>query len=158
MDNYDPEYDGDRDRDPDDPKREDKAIAPAPAGGALTAATKLGKMLSQVNVASVIGYSLGRPTLLFHSRDGGDYTYGRTKTVIELGSRWAINSLTFEWGWVRFDNDNKPTEVLVPIDQPMPARAELPDPGLDWQPQMAVGMKGLDGLDAGVEATFKSNT
>jgi hypothetical protein len=150
--------DTDRNRDAGEPKREATAVAPASTGSALTSLSKLDAMLSHVNIASIIGRSTGRPIMQFHSRDGHNYTYGQTKTVIEPGSRWAPNPLSFRWGWVCWDDNKKATEKMVSISQPMPAKTELPDTGFEWQPQMDVGMKCLDGQDADVEVVFKTNT
>lgn len=152
------DLDTNRDRDPGEPAREAKAIAPTPTGGASTSLSKLDAMLSRVDVASVIGRSTGRPMLQYHSRDGGAWTYGQKKTVVEEGSTWAANPLTFQWGWICWDDNNKPTERLVSVSQPMPAMKDLPDTGFEWQEQMAVGMKCLSGTDAGVEVVFKTNT
>ena len=57
-----------------------------------------------------------------------------------------------------FSNDNKALERLVPVNQPKPEFAELPDKGFPWQEQMTVNMKCVSGADAGLEVVFKTAT
>ena len=99
--------------------------------------------------------------LQFKSREGAGapWTVGQKRNIPEDGSSWAVNPMTFMWGFICFGNDNKPLgERLVPVSQPMPDVTELPDHGFSWQPQWAADMKCLDGADAGVEVIFKANT
>ena len=46
----------------------------------------------------------------------------------------------------------------MPVSQPMPDPAELPDKGFEWLQQWAVNLKCLDGTDAGVEVVYKPTT
>ena len=98
--------------------------------------------------------------LIFKSRDGGGiWTFGQKRTIVEEGSRWAVNPRTFQRGYVCFGDDNKVLgEQLVPVSQPMPDVAELPDKGFPWQEQWAVNLKCIDGADAGNEVIFKADT
>jgi len=98
------------------------------------------------------------PMLQFKREGSGTWMFGQKKTVVEAGSRWAINPATFKWGHVCFGEANKATECLVSVSQPMPAITELPDTGFPWQPQMTVNMKCVDGTDAGIEVVFKTAT
>ena len=92
-------------------------------------------------------------------RDGsGTWMYGQRRTVVEDGSCWAVNPLMFKYGYICFDNANKPTERLVSVSLPMPLSTELPDNGFKWQEQWAVNLKCIDGADAGTEVVFKSST
>ena len=134
------------------------AVAPASAGGALASLTALGTVLNKVDTASVAGRS-GLPLLSFKARDNnGTWMFGQKKTIVEDGSKWAVNPTTFKWGFICFDNDNKPTERIVPVSQPKPNVAELPDTGFEWNEQWAVNMKCISGTDAGTEVTFKAAT
>ena len=136
---------------------EEKAVAPAPTGGALASLTALATMLNKVDTSSVAGRS-GLPLLQFKSRENnGTWSFGQRRTVVEDASRWAVNPTTFKWGYICFDNDNKPTERLVPVDQPMPDITQL-DTSFKWQQQWAVNLKCIDGADAGTEATYKTST
>jgi hypothetical protein len=99
--------------------------------------------------------------LQFKSREGGIWGFGQKRTIPEEGSRWAVNPMTFQWGYVCFGADKKAPpigEKLVSIGEPKPDFAKLPDTGFPWQEQWAVEMKCLDGADAGVEVVLKANT
>ena len=134
-----------------------KQVAPAPAGGALASLATLQAALSSVDTSSLVVGS-GRPLMLFKSREGGIWVFGRKRTTPETDSQWAFNPLSFRWGFVCFDDQNKPTERMVSISQPKPDVTTLPDLGFPWQEQRAVDMRCLSGADAGVEVTLKVNT
>jgi hypothetical protein len=139
-------------------EREDRAIAPAPAGGAIASLAALGAALNSVDTASVGGRS-GLPMLQFKREGDGTWAYGQRRTVPEDGSRWAVNPMTFKWGYISFSNDNKVLgERIVSVTQPKPEVTELPDKGAAWQEQWAVNLKCIDGTDAGTEAVFKPTT
>ena len=84
--------------------------------------------------------------------------FGLKKTVVEDGSTWAINPTSFKWGFVCFNNNNKPTERLVPVSQPKPDVTALPDTGFEWHEQWTVNLKCVDGTDAGIEVVYKAAT
>ena len=133
-------------------------VAPAPAGGALTSLAALQTALANVNTAAVIGRS-GLPMLLFKSReDSGTWGFGQRRTIPEEGSKWAVNPLTFKYGYICFNGNKVVDERLVPVSQPKPVVTELPDTGSPWQEEWAVNLKCISGADAGVEVIFKANT
>ena len=134
-----------------------KQVASAPAGGALASIASLAAALANVPIG--IGRT-GLPTMLFKSReDGGTWGFGQRRTIPEEGSRWAVNPLTIQWGCISFGDGNKVVgERLVPITQPKPLIADMPDTTFPWQEEWSVNMKCLDGADAGVEVIFKATT
>jgi len=134
-----------------------KPIAPAPAGGALASLAAIEAALGRVDRSSLVVGSV-RPLMLFKSREGGIWVFGRNRITPEPDSQWAFNPLSFRWGFVCFDEQNKPTERMVSISQPKPDVTTLPDTGFPWQEQRAVDVQCLNGADAGVEATLKVNT
>jgi hypothetical protein len=89
-------------------------------------------------------------------RDGsGTWTFGQRRTVVEDGSRWAVNPTTFKRGYICFDAANKVIgQKLLSVSQPAPDQTELPDKGFEWHPQWAVNLKCVSGTDAGVEVAF----
>ena len=157
-----PAHDNDRDRDHanDNGKHEKpggKQVASAPAGGALASIASLAAALANVPIG--IGRT-GLPMMLFKSQeDGGTWGFGQRRTIPEEGSRWAVNPLTIQWGCISFGDGNKVVgERLVPITQPKPLIADMPDTTFPWQEEWSVNMKCLDGADAGVEVIFKATT
>jgi len=141
-------------------ERPGSKIAPAPAGGALTSLAALQTALANVNTAAIIGRT-GLPMLLFKSRENsGTWGFGQRRTIPEEGSKWAVNPLTFKYGYICFgDNKKVLDERLVPVSQPKPVITELPDMGgFEWQEEWSVNMKCLSGADAGVEVVFKATT
>jgi hypothetical protein len=145
----------DRDHDNDNSAR---AVAPAPAGGALTSLAALSAALNSVDTASVAGRS-GLPMLQFKREGSGTWVYGQRKTVVEDGSRWGINVLTFKWGYICFGDGNKVLgDRLVSVSLPKPEVTELPDKGFPWLEQWAVNLKCIDGADAGTEVVYKPTT
>jgi len=151
--------DHDHDRDSDHANDNGKRkIASAPAGGALTSLAALQTALANVNTAAIIGRT-GLPMLLFKREGSGTWGFGQKRTIPEEGSKWAVNPLTFKYGYICFGDNNKVLdERLVSVCQPKPAITELPDTGTRWTEEWSVNLKCLDGADAGVEVVFKATT
>jgi hypothetical protein len=152
-DNHDPDHDHDH-HDNDN----GGAVAPASSAGALASLAALGTMLNNVDTASTAGRS-GMPMLQFKRDGNGTWMFGQKRTIVEDGSSWAVNPLTFKRGYICFANDNKVIgEHLLPVSQPMPDVTELPDKGFEWVQQWAVNLKAIDGTDAGTEVVYKPTT
>jgi hypothetical protein len=153
------DHDDRRDHDNDNDNGANRAPVAAAATGstALTSLTALAAVLNGVDVASVIGRS-GMPMLQFKRDNNGTWSFGQRRTVIEEGSRWAVNPTTFKRGYVCFEGNKVLGERLVSVSQTMPNLAELPDKGSPWQEEWAVNLKCLDGADAGTEVVFKVTT
>ena len=160
MSNHDHDHDRDSDHanDNGEHERPGSKIAPAPAGGALTSLAALQTALAKVNTAAIIGRT-GLPMLLFKREGSGTWGYGQKRTIPEEGSKWAVNPMTFKYGYICFNDANKVVgEHLVPVSQPKPLITDMQDVGFPWQEQWAVNLKCLDSADAGVEVTFKATT
>jgi hypothetical protein len=154
RDNDRPDHDNDNGRDRD---QRDRAVAAAPTGRALASLTALVKTLNAVDTTSVIGG--GMPMLSFKRESDGTWMYGQRRTIVEDGSRWGVNPLSFRYGYICFGDGNRVLgEHLVSVSQPMPAVEELPDKGFPWVPQWSVNLKCLSGTDAGVEVVYKPTT
>jgi hypothetical protein len=137
---------------------EGQALAPKPAAGALAALNELKAMIRNVDTSTMAGRS-NQPLLNFRSREGGIWAYGQRQTVVEEDAQWAINPMTFERGYISFNDLKKVVgERLLSVRLPMPLRTELPDTGFPWTEQWAVNMKCTNGADAGVEVIYKPTT
>jgi hypothetical protein len=153
-----PDHDVDHDSHDNDNDPNKAPVTVTPAGGALASLTALGAILNAVDTASVIGHS-GMPMLQFKRDGGGVWSFGQKRTVVENGSRWAVNPTTFKRGYICFGDGNKVLgERLVSVSQEMPDSAQLVDKGFPWVEQWAVNLKCLDGTDAGIEVIYKPTT
>jgi hypothetical protein len=137
----------------------DRNNNPGPANGAITSLAALSVALNKVDITAVAGRS-GLPLMQFKSRENnGTWSFGQRRTIPENGSRWALNPLTYVWGYICFGDGGKVLgERLVSVSLPKPEVADLPDRGFPWQEQWGVNMKCLDGADAGTEVAFRTST
>jgi hypothetical protein len=143
---------------PDNEPDNGRAVVPTPAGDALVSLQALATALNSVDTSSVSGRS-GMPMLQFKRDGNGTWWYGRKKTVVEDDSRWAVNPMTFRWGYICFSDGNKVLgERLVSVSQPKPEVMDLPDKGFPWTEQWAVNLKCISGADAGTEVVYKPTT
>jgi hypothetical protein len=157
MAKIDHDNDDDHDNGPANDNDPTKAVA-VPSAGALTSLAALGAALNAVDTASVIGRS-GLPMLQFKREGDGAWSVGQKKMVVENGSRWAVNPLTFKWGYICFSDSKKILgERLVPVTQDKPEETKLPDRGFPWSEEWAVNLKCIDGADAGIEVIYKPTT
>ena len=116
-------HDSENNHDPDNP------IAPAASAGAMVSLEALGAVLNTVDTATIAGRS-GLPMLQFKREGDGTWLHGQRRTVVEDGTRWAVNPLTFRRGYICFGGDKKVIgERLLPVSQPMPDPSDLPDKG-----------------------------
>jgi hypothetical protein len=97
--------------------------------------------------------------MFFKARtNGGVWLYGRAQTIVEDGSLWAIDPRTLQHGYVALSGNQLLGEKMEPIDQPMPDVTKLYQVGVPYQVQMSVDMRCIDGVDAGVEVTYKTTS
>jgi hypothetical protein len=143
------------------PEEQQGANTPVPVsgGGAVSSLTTLQAMFNSVDTSSVISRS-GLPLMSYKSRENA-YSFGQQKIIPEADSRWAVNVATFQWGYVCFDGTaNKPPigEKLVSVCQPKPDPTKLPAMGHSWQEEWGVNLRCINGVDEGVEVTFRGST
>jgi hypothetical protein len=100
----------------------------------------------------------GKPMLRL-LRDGG-WVYGQTNDEVEEGSRWAINPMTLEHGWVCWvpgvgkDKNTLAGEVMTSMLEPKdPCPPPIHD--TEYKDQRQFDLKCMDGEAAGVEVVHK---
>jgi len=152
------------DHDPEDDHDHEEAgggaVMPAPAAGALVSLAALETALRAIDPSSRLNRS-GKPMLLFKSRENGLWAYGQTKTIPEDGSHWAFNPVSVHRGYIAFKSGEGSSvlgEKLVSAGEAMPDITKLPDVGAPWVEEWTIDVKCVNGIDAGVELTFKTTT
>lgn len=135
------------------------AIATSTAAGALAAIKGLKQGIQ--NVKSTIMVKGGDPFLRL-GKDG-NWVYGQEDIEVEGKSHWAANPLSIQHGWIAWnrdkgaDNSGGPLgEVMVGLGHPLPPKSSLQDVGHDWDQQISIMMKCLDGADKGEQVLYKT--
>lgn len=135
------------------------AIATSTAAGALAALKGLKQGIQ--NVKSTIMVKGGDPFLRL-GKDG-NWVYGQEDIEVEAKSHWAANPLSIQHGWIAWnrdkgaDNSGGPLgEVMVGLGHPLPPKSSLQDVGHDWDQQISIMMKCLDGTDKGEQVLYKT--
>lgn len=136
----------------------------ATRGSSSTAIAALGGLKQGLqNVASTIVTAGGSPFL--RMLQDGSWVYGAENIEVEEGSKWAINPLSIEHGWVSWtDHDKKGAtneivgEVMVPMTSPLPAQTDLRDTGWEWSQQLKFTLLCLNGEDKGEQVEYKTTS
>lgn len=103
--------------------------------------------------------------LKFLSREGGVWVYGVEAVDVQDESEWAINPLSFEYGYVCWKDSKPAGEAMVSVGVQRPDKATLVDHGEDskgkkvgWDEQMACRLMCVSGDDVGVELNYRTST
>ena len=112
----------------------------------------------QTKVADLSQSAVGQTPFIKLDKAGGGWMYGQDDTEVEEGSKWAFNPLSLEHGWIAWGDSEVLGERMVPISQPKPDPAELPNVGVKWDEQISIQLKCVSGEDAGVEALYKGTS
>ncbi len=123
--------------------------------GALVGSDDLIKGLANVN-SNLQGGSGGVPFLRLLK--SGYYVYGQENIEIEVSSIWAINPYSMQHGYACWGDGELFGEQMVPFNQPLPPRSELPDYGEPWQQQVSMQLRCMNGEDEGVMVLYKSTS
>jgi hypothetical protein len=70
----------------------------------------------------------GKAFMKFNGNDG-EYSYGADDESLPLGSEMAVNMRSAQWGWLIWVDGNVEHEEMVPMIEPQPRKADLPDCG-----------------------------
>lgn len=141
------------------------AIVKAAAGGMLQSLSNLKTALN--NVRSHIPNAGGDP-LVRLGRDGV-WVYGAENVEVQEGSRWAVNPLSIEHGWICWTDYTKDelkekkqnvilNEVMVPASMPLPSVDSLSKQPYPYAQQVSVQLKCLTGDDRGTEVLYKPSS
>lgn len=95
-------------------------------------------------------------------KHGGGWMYGQEGIEVEPNSRWAINPLSIEHGFVAWHPDDDVTEklgeVMVPFTKPQPDKLQLPDVGGSWDSQVSFQLACISGDDEGTQVGYTTTS
>ena len=129
--------------------------------GAVAAISALKRGIQ--NTRQAIPASAATPILRL-GKDGY-WVYGQGNVEVEEESRWAINPLSIQHGFVCW-TDKKPGEgknellgeVYAPMSSAPVDMARLPDYGWPWKPATCVQLKCVSGDDEGETVVYKPSS
>lgn len=89
----------------------------------------------------------------------GEWFFGQERIEPQEGSQWAINPLSLRHGHIHWPEDGRPTEVMVPLTDPLPAKDSLPAVENDkWDTNFSFQARCLNGEDEGQQVIFKGSS
>lgn len=88
----------------------------------------------------------------------GVFAMGQENIEPEEDSLWAVNPYSVMHGFACWGDGVLHDERMVPFSQQPPNRAELPDYGNPWQPQIAMVLACLNGEDEGLNVLYKGTS
>ena len=88
----------------------------------------------------------------------GVFAMGQENIEPEEDSVWAVNPYSIMHGFACWGDGVLHDERMVPFSQQPPNRAELPDYGNPWQPQIAMVLACLNGEDEGLNVLYKGTS
>jgi hypothetical protein len=127
--------------------------------GAANAVAALGGLRSTLrNVKKTMVVKGGDPYL--RMQKDGVWVYGQEDVEVGKGSLWAINPMSLQHGFIAWpdgEEGGRPLgEVMVPGDEELPLRHELPEVDGDWDQQFSLVLKCVEGEDAGTQVLYKT--
>ena len=135
---------------------DENAIVEAFGGNLPTEFDPTALMQSTANLPA----STDKPYLTFKD---GEWTYGAEANECDPSSLWAVNPVSFKFGYIEWLDSKAGGELLVPMGQPY-SQSDLVlqfDPeNTDHRiaPQIAVELMCLSGDDEGLEVLYKTST
>ena len=89
----------------------------------------------------------------------GEWVYGAEDIDVEPGSRWAVNPLSLQTGFIAWGGGGKPLgKMMRSIFQPAIRRDELQNVGKEWSENIAFQMQCISGEDEGVVVEYTQNS
>lgn len=89
---------------------------------------------------------------------GGYWCFGAEETEVEEGSVWAINPMSLAVGYVAWGDGELLGEEMVPASDTPIMRADLPDVGAPWKPQIGLQLVCTNGEDKDVVVIYKASS
>lgn len=137
-------------------------VANATAGGAIASLQNLKAGLA--NVKATTKTKGGEPIMRL-GRDG-KWIFGAENLEVEAGSKWAINPLSLQHGFICWKvipqgSKEKPEllgEEMVSMFEAKPLKGSLPDYGHEWADCLSFNILCLDGEDEGEQMLFKTSS
>lgn len=133
------------------------------AAGALASLGNLKAGLSKVQTS--IPAAGGEPILRM-GRDGV-WIYGAENIEVEVGSKWAVNPLSLQHGYICWkkipegskEKPEKLGEKLVSMYEDKPLKSALPTfEGSEWAEQTSVTLRCISGEDEGEQTDYKPSS
>ena len=110
------------------------------------------------NTKNSVGVTGGGKQYLKLLKNGGYWVYGQKDTEVEEGSRWAINPMTLQTGFVAWKGGQPVGKRMGSIFNPVITRDQLEDVGAPWTEAVAFDLVCISGEDVGVEAEYNANS
>jgi len=104
------------------------------------------------------GVSAGDKQFLKLSKNGGFWVYGQNDTEVEEGSRWAINPMTMQTGYIAWKNSKPVGKKLGSIFNPPITADMLDDVGAKWDEAVAFELVCVSGEDVGTLCEYTANS
>lgn len=98
----------------------------------------------------------GGPPLLRLLKDG-NWVFGQGNEELQPQSSWVVRILTIEHGYCCWVDSELRGQAMAPINKPKPVRPP-PIGDIPYTEQRSFELKCLDGIDAGTEVLYKSNS
>lgn len=109
--------------------------------------------------ATTIPVKGGEYQYLKLDKGDGAWVYGQEEN--EIGDDLlAVNPLSFQWGYIAWDDANVEGEVMVPITRELPVKDSLKQVNgpRGWEEQRSVNMVGVAGDTKGVQIQYKQGS
>lgn len=135
------------------------AVSAFASGMGLVSREELAHSLG--NAAMAIPNKGGEYQWLKMDKKTGEWFYGQDETLVEPDALIAVNPYSLRHGYIAWlDLKHVEGEQMVPINQPLPSQAGLPQVKAPkgWQLQLSVDMAIINGDDAGIQLQYKHSS
>lgn len=88
----------------------------------------------------------------------GEWCFGAEDQMVDDDTLWAINPHTLSTGFAAWGDGELLGEKMGVITDPPIVKAELPDVGADWKPQVGMQLACVSGPQKGQQVLYKSTS